>query len=212
MSRDDTLIFIDTCSLLDSCWNVSRCGTISNNAEKASRFWGYELPTLSQIGSIIVTKRNYDELIKLSKVHDNPSRPQLGLRCEIVLDRLSPLITEGIVSIVGDPNDPFADAILLSVALKFRTQRNLLFITQDRALATDLIAISDFQSVRPRKGYELKVRRIDPNGSIARWHLDKGRPKPRNTSSTREEAGQNNPLRSSSSDQTINSPKQEWWR
>ena len=67
---------------------------------------------------------------------------------------------------VGDPNDPFADAILLSVALKFRTQRNMIFITQDRNLAEDLESIRRFRSVSPRKGYDIKIRRVARSGAV----------------------------------------------
>lgn len=171
MLTSDTYIFIDTCSLLVSCWDMSRDNTIVYNQKKDRRFWDGEVPTLAQIGTIILTKRNYDELNKLSSVHNDPKRPQLGERCSQVLSRITPLLADKTISIAGDPNDPFADAILLSVALKFRTQKNLLFLTQDRALASDLIAISNFQSVRPRNGYELKVRRLNAEGRIDHWHF-----------------------------------------
>ena len=208
MSTSDTYIFIDTCSLLVSCWDVFRDNTVAYNQEKDQRFWGGEISTLERIGTIILTKRNYDELKKLSHVRNDPRRPQLGERCSQVLSRLAPLLAKKTISIVGDPNDPFADAILLSVALKFRTQKNLLFLTQDRALASDLIAISNFQSVRPRSGYELKVRRLNVRGAIERWHLG-------GVSSgwqTKSYSRPNQIFRGKIKQESDQSPEHEWWR
>ncbi len=210
MSVSDTYIFIDTCSLLVSCWDVSRNNTVIYNQEKDKQFWDGEMPTLSRVGTIILAKRNYDELEKLSHVRNDPNRPQLGERCSQVLSRIAPLLSNKTISIVGDPNDPFADAILLSVALKFRTQKNLLFLTQDRALAFDLIAISNFQSVRPRNGYELKVRRLSEKGSIERWHFNdmsggwhaKSHPKTKSKSILPDKTRQG----------SNQSPEHEWWR
>lgn len=159
--------FIDTCSLLDSCWN--RVGG-SSSAErfefsqaKADRFWGTEFRSLEAAGRVIIPKRNYDEL---NKHANNPKKLDLSQRAKVILNRIRLLSAEGRVEVVGDPNDPFADAILLSVALKFRTQRNMIFITQDRNLAEDLESIRRFRSVSPRKGYDIKIRRIGRNGAI----------------------------------------------
>ena len=203
MLGSDTLIFIDTCSLLISCWDSRRRGseeTFTLNHEKERRFWDVLLPSLACVGELIVTKRNYDELAKLSSVRNDPGRPLLAERCMHVLKRLHPLIENQVVSIVGDPNDPFADAILLSVALKFRTQKNLLFITQDRALASDLIAISNFKSVRPGR-HQMKVRRLDGDGGIQKWQF-------RDSASAEMNPSFRGP---SASDEHLKAPK-EWWR
>ena len=202
MPGTDTLIFIDTCSLLVSCWDSKGRGnseTFTFNHEKERRFWDALLPSLVSVGELIVTKRNYDELVKLSAARNDLGRPLLAERCSHVLKRLHPLIENNSVSIVGDANDPFADAIMLSAALKFRTQKNLLFITQDRSLASDLIAISNFKSVRSR-GRQMKVRRLDRSGGIERWQFrDRG---PTDKSSSSHE-----PL---ASDEQAPSLK-EWW-
>lgn len=217
MPSPETLIFIDTCSLLVSCWNIDRNNAVNYNPRKDVLFWGQELPLLSSLGSVILTKRNYEELVKLSSISNDSKRPRLGERCKTVLERLRPRIEEGTVSVVGDPNDPFADAILLSVALKFRTQKNLLFLTQDKALANDLISISQFKSVRPRKNYELKVRRIGLSGAIERWHINSAslnkRSKQRRsakseTASSCVVEGSNVVEEQSTAQQIL----QEWWR
>lgn len=207
MPTNDTYIFLDTCSLLVSCWDITRDNDVAYNAEKDCRFWQVEISTLAHAGSIILTKRNYDELVNLSNVNNDPSRPMLGKRATQVLARIAPLLGSGIISIVGDPNDPFADAILLSVALKFRTQKNMLFLTQDRALATDLIAISNFQSVRPRKNYELKVRRLNKAGVIEHWHFYKKRNAfIENMTKPRQDMGP-----TSGTLTQFQGPEKEWW-
>ena len=169
---------------------------------KEHAFWNVVLPSLSAVGEVIITARNYEELSKLSTVSDDKDRPALAERCIHVLKLLRPLIESGFVSIVGDKNDPFADAILLSVALKFRTQKNLLFITQDRALASDLVALANFASVRPR-GFEMKVRRLSSNGDIETWRFtEKGWGKNPNRS----------PFPQAPSSNELPQTPGEWWR
>lgn len=209
MSGTDTFIFIDTCTLLVSCWNENEDGLIVYDQNKDASFWQIEIPTLIHAGKLIVTKRNYDELVKLSHVRNDPNRPQLGERCEFVIQRLNPHIANGAISIVGDANDPFADAILLSAALKFRTQKNLLFITQDRALAEDLAAVSFFQSVRPRNGYELKVRRITREGRLSPWRFASSQREAKQAQPRKSERLQNAP---STKHVSEDSPQLEWWR
>lgn len=171
MIASNTYIFLDTCSLLVSCWNRQKDGSFLYNADKDRRFWQVEIHSLVNAGTVVLAKRNHEELIKLSKIHNDPQRPGLAGRCKVVLERVSALTANKKLIIVGDANDPFADAILLSAALKFRTTKNLLFLTQDRALATDLISIANFKSVQPRRGNELKVRRINDEGAIEKWCL-----------------------------------------
>ena len=159
--RTDTFIFIDTCSYLVSCWD--REGSYSQAKEYT--FWKQILPSLFEIGKVIIPQRNYEELLKHSK---STSDQSLAEHSKHVMEMLEPFIQEGKIERVGDANDPFADAILLSVALKFRTTHNMAFITQDRKLATDLTAIQNFQSVVPHGGQTIKVRRIASNGKLER--------------------------------------------
>jgi rRNA-processing protein FCF1 len=168
MNSERFYIFVDTCSLLESCWNFSEKGPSEEIFEysksKDNAFWNSELMALISSGDIIIPKRNYDELLKHS---NNSSRPNLAGRAKFVLRRISEINKTGeLIQIVGDKNDPFADAILLSVALKFKTQKNMLFITQDRNLAADLEAIRNFASVDNRSGYDIKIRRISENGTL----------------------------------------------
>ena len=156
------LIFLDTCSLLDSCW-VQRGSTperFDYSREKEARFWNHELGSLFGRGQIILPARNYEELLKFQGRGDE----SLALRANHILKILSIHIGNKAIKVVGDANDPFADAILLSAALKFRTREDLLFITQDRGLACDLFSISQFRSVHTNK--KLDVKRIANNGAL----------------------------------------------
>ncbi|WP_294440427.1 hypothetical protein [uncultured Slackia sp.] len=161
-------IFLDTCSLLDSCW-VQRGSTperFDYSREKEARFWNHELSSLFGRGQIILPARNYEELLKFQGREDE----SLALRANHILKILSMLIGNKAIKVVGDANDPFADAILLSVALKFRTREDLLFITQDRGLACDLFSISQFRSVHSNK--KLDVKRIAKNGALEAFGLN----------------------------------------
>lgn len=166
MSKDKRpFIFIDTCSLLDSCWDCvdRKTDTFEYSRAKDVTFWGKEFPSLAGMGEVIIPRRNYEELIKHA---NNQKKPGLADRSKFILKRIDSLISEGKIQVVGDENDPFADAILLSVALKFRTQKNMAFITQDRKLAHDLESIRNFRSVEPRNGLDIKVRRISKDGRL----------------------------------------------
>lgn len=158
-------VIIDTSSLLASCWNGDeRKGeTITHDAAKEQRFWKDELGRLGRTGRLILPRRNYEELLRHAK---SPKDARLAERSKYILNKLAPMIREGVFEVAGDDNDPFADAIMLSVALKFRTQHNLLFITQDRGLARDLQKVMEFESVQPRGGQVMAVRRLSPRGSV----------------------------------------------
>lgn len=183
MPAPEALIFLDTCSLLETCWIRTPPDTWLHSPEKEACFWSETLPTLQAIGRIIVPARVYDELKKHAS---NQEKPELAQRSHVVLEKLKLLRKRNSIEVFGDPNDPFADAIMLSVALKFRTQNNLLFVTQDRNLAHDLIAVANFQSVRPRKGAELKVRRISTKGTLGKHrNLENATQQNRNTAPLR---------------------------
>ncbi|WGT46680.1 hypothetical protein [Tessaracoccus lacteus] len=164
MSTRKTLVFIDTSSLLDSCWKGDeRHGQpITHDPRKEEAFWDGELARLATNGRLVLTARNYEELVK----HSN-SKFKRGLadRSKYILEKLAPLIKRGTFEVVGDSNDPFADAVLLSVALKFRTQSNLMFVTQDRALANDLQKVVSFESILPR-GKTMEVCRVTGSGRL----------------------------------------------
>ena len=172
------LIFLDTSSLLASCWNGDdrRGEQVRHDEPKESTFWNVEVANLAHRGTLILPLRNRDELVKHSNASANPL---LAQQARHIISKLEPLVAQQTIEIVGDANDPFADAILLSVALKFRTQHSLWFITQDNALARDLHAITKFESVQPRGGQQLEIRRIAPSGRLERFrNLERGNSSP----------------------------------
>lgn len=205
MNSVTTLIFIDTSSLLVSCWmGDDRKGeAITHNPRKEQVFWDHEVVTLAARGRLVLTARNYEELIKHSK-----SKVKAGLadRSKHVLAKLAPLIKAGTVEVFGDSNDPFADAVLLSVALKFRTQANLVFVTQDRALARDLLKVVGFESVRPRGGQTMEVGRVAGSGRVEAVSNRR-----RATGSPRAFSNSSTPALTTSSDKATEPPLKPWW-
>lgn len=165
MRRTNNLTFLDTSSLLVACWRGDdRIGEqITLDAAKEAAFWSREIPRLAATGRLILAARNHEELVKHSR---STQKADLAERAKYTLSKLAPLVKAGTVEVAGDANDPFADAVLLSVALKFRTQANLHFITQDRALAKDLQRIIGFESVRPRGGQTMVISRVTSSGRV----------------------------------------------
>lgn len=165
MTRTRTLIFLDTSSLLVACWNGDdrRGEQIVHDPAKEANFWTHEIPRLTGTGRLVLAGRNKEELTKHSR---STQKTDLAERATYTLAKLSPLVKAGTIEVAGDSNDPFADAVLLSAALKFRTQANLHFITQDRALAKDLQRIVQFESVRPRGGQTMIVSRVVRSGRV----------------------------------------------
>lgn len=165
MHEIQTYIFIDTCSLLFSCWSGKEdtSGNIKYDKNKEQTFWNHDLRNLLKKGRVVIPVRNYEELKKHAK---NNKKPGLAKRSEYVLSAIDDLIGKKYFQLVGDNNDPFADAIILSAALKFRTNKNLIFITNDKKLSHDLISIKNFQSVEARNGQFFTVYFIGNRGNL----------------------------------------------
>ena len=129
-------IFIDTCSLL---------------SEQADIFWSHIVPILQrEEKSIIVPFRVYEEVKKFA---ENPvlcvqkGNPTLNHRAKAALNNIDKLRKAGVVAIFGDKHDNFADNVFQTVFTQFRLKYNLMLITQDYNLASDIIAIGKSKSV-----------------------------------------------------------------
>ena len=118
-------IFIDTCSLL---------------SEYAESFWEHIIPILTnEKASMIVPLRVYEEVEKYAndlelckkKAADNPG---LNLAAKRAKARIIKLQTEGLVRVLGDENDNFADNVFQTVFTQYRMKYNLILITQDKTL------------------------------------------------------------------------------
>lgn len=205
MNSPTTLIFIDTSSLLVSCWkgDERKDEAITHDPSKEQAFWDREVARLAASGRLVLTARNHEELIKHSR---SKAKPGLADRSKYVLAKLAPMIKVGTVEVVGDGNDPFADAVLLSVALKFRTQANLVFVTQDRALAQDLLKVVSFESVRPRGGQTMDVRRVAGSGRVEAFG-NRGRA----AESLGAFSSSNTPVMAPSPAEATQPPARAWW-
>ena len=149
-------VFIDTCSLL---------------SEYADSFWKHIIPVLTnEKASIIVPLRVYEEVEKYAndlelckrKAPDNPGLNQAARRAK---EKIIKLQSEGLVRVLGDENDNFADNVFLTVFMQYRMKYNLILITQDKNLAADILRISDSKAVTVST--KTLVRRINKHGYLS---------------------------------------------
>ena len=151
-------IFIDTCSLL------------SNQADV---FWKNITPILErEHKAIIVPFRVYEEVKKFA---DDPERcakkqdPGLNHRAKVALRNIVVLQKAGIIQVFGDKNDNFADNVFQTVFTQFRLKYNLMLITQDRNLASDIIGIGKSKAVSTTN--RILVERINKYGYLSLMNL-----------------------------------------
>ncbi len=149
-------IFIDTCSLL---------------SEYADSFWEHIIPILTEEkASMIVPLRVYEEVEKYAndlelckkKAADNPGLNQAAKRAK---ERIIKLQAEGLVRVLGDKNDNFADNVFQTVFTQYRMKYNLILITQDKNLAADILRISESKAVTVNT--KILVRRINKHGYLS---------------------------------------------
>lgn len=152
----DYKIFIDTCSLL---------------SEFAESFWEHIIPILrQQKASIIVPFRVYEEVEKFAGSIElcqrkSPDNPNLNRLARLAKARIIKLNSEGLVRVLGDKNDNFADNVFQTVFTQFRMKYNLLLITQDKNLAIDISRISESKAVTVNT--KIQVRRINKHGYLS---------------------------------------------
>jgi len=152
-------IFIDACSLL---------------SEQADIFWAHIVPVLQhETKSVIVPFRVYEEIKKFA---ENPALctqkrdPNLNQRAKATLNNIAKLQKAGVVAVFGDKNDNFADNVFQTVFTKFRLKYNLMLITQDRNLASDIIAIGKSKSVNTAN--RILVEQINKYGYLSIFHFN----------------------------------------
>lgn len=139
-------IFIDTCSLLD---------------DNAEQFWENITPFLIENNSsIIIPYRVYEEI----KKHEN-SNHNLQQKAQVVLKRIVELYNKGLIRVLGEKTDDFADQVFQMVFMRYRMKYNLLLITQDKKLANDILNFSKSQSVRVNT--KTLVRKINKYGFLS---------------------------------------------
>ena len=146
--KHDYRIFIDTCALLDPAFPA---------------FMERVTPLLTKYDNkIIVPIEVNKELINL---YDK--KPELRERVLYVLDTIK-RNEDNVFRIMGDENDPFPDNLFHVLCSRFRTKYNLLFITQDRSLAADLLNMNMVESVKAKP---VAVKRIFKDGNLENHYL-----------------------------------------
>lgn len=158
-SIKDFKIFIDTCSLL---------------SEQADAFWAHAVPILQREKKfIIVPLRVYEEVQKFAENPDlcaKKNDPRLHHRAKAALNNIGKLQRAQIVQVYGNETDNFADNVFQTVFTQYRMKYNLMLITQDRALAGDILAIGKSQSVNTKN--RILVERLNRDGNLSVFHLD----------------------------------------
>ena len=153
-------IFIDTCSLF---------------YYQADLFWKNIVPILErEQKSIIIPYRVYEEVKKFA---DNPDLclrkkdPTLNQRAKKVLNNIDILQKKRLVEIFGDPDDLYiADNVFQTVFTKYRLKYNLMLITHDRNLASDILMIGKSKAVSTTN--QILVERINKYGYLSIFSLD----------------------------------------
>ena len=153
----DYKIFIDTSSLLE---------------ESAENFFQNIVPILErEQKALILPMSVYKELKNLANDADYckqkyPNNPELNIRAIQACKNIIRLSKKNFIGIFADPDDgDFADNVFLHVFTKKRMQYNLLLITQDRGLASEIINLGkDNAAVKGIK--KISVQRLDKDGSL----------------------------------------------
>ncbi len=149
-------IFIDTCSLLTGYVDV---------------FLNHIVPILIEEKTyIIVPLRVYEEVEKYANNLElcqkkAPNNPNLNRVARQAKDRIIKLQREGLIKVFGDKNDNFADNVFQTVFTQYRMKYNLILITQDKNLATDILRISESKAVIANT--KILVRRINKHGYLS---------------------------------------------
>ena len=149
-------VFIDTCSLL---------------SEYADVFWEHLIPVLvEEKSNVIVPLRVYEEVEKYANDAElcqkkAPDNPNLNRCARHAKERIIKLQADGLIRVLGDKNDNFADNVFQTVFTQYRMKYNLILITQDRNLASDIMRISESKAVTVNT--KILVRRINKHGYLS---------------------------------------------
>lgn len=154
--RDDYKIFVDTCSFM--------------HPKAEHYFFKILAPLLIQYNSkIIIPKRVAEEVIKHQTSTIEKTKNLANAAYKISKEYQS----HGILEILGEENDPFADCVFLYVFLRYITKYNLALITQDVNLALDILSLSDLKSVNQKKLITAVKLHKYRDGEIIAWRKSK---------------------------------------
>lgn len=137
LHKEDVRIFIDTCSMM------------SNNFDS---FLGALIPVLATNNKKLVIP--YSCLQELKK-HEGNSKLKKDADSAI---ELLEIINE-YIEIRGNKDDgTFADNVFLRVFTQFRLKYNLILITEDKGLKTDILNLNNSKSVSSKRIYVFNIR------------------------------------------------------
>ena len=151
-------IFVDACSLLHP---------------DADKFWMNIVPILQRENKkLIIPLRVYEEVDKFAsdpKQYEkkNQSDPQFHSRAVKAKQNIIKMKSAGIVAVMGDETDNFADNVFLTVFTKYRMKYNLMLVTQDNNLSNDIINIANSLSVNSH--HRIVVEKINRHGFLSAY-------------------------------------------
>lgn len=163
-------VFSDTCSFINmgSYQRDQETGVEIKNANRARVLMDQELPNLCVGGTLVVPYSEMKEMKNLAVKRKDDST--LVKNIYEVYNRVIALVRSGRVLMPKGEHDPFVDAIFIRAAVEFRSRYDLVFITQDRKLAQDLIDVRGFGAINAKK--KLDVMRVTKGGHIVNWRTD----------------------------------------
>ena len=147
------IIFIDTSSLLEP---------------GADRFWEKIIPYLErECAKVIILYAVYNEL-RVHCVQKDPSKPDLNAIAINAKNNLLRLHRDKYILFCGKRTDTFADHVFLMRFRKYMLDYNLMLITQDKNLASDILNIGKSKSVKTQN--RIMVACINIDGDLRKFN------------------------------------------
>lgn len=139
-------IFIDTCSFMH---------------DGIADFYAVMKPYMQKYNNkFIISKRVAEELNRLSE----DKKAERAKKAANGIHVVNKMLSEGLALIKGEESDDFADQVFHVVFTKFRMKYNLMLITQDNNLGTEILALNNQQSVK--SGKRIAVKKLGNKGQL----------------------------------------------
>lgn len=106
---------------------------------------------------------------ELKKHTKNTQEKELAKDSKKMLKLMKRLQKQRLIDVKGQKSDEFADNDFAVIFTKFRLNNNLLLITQDAALADDILRLNESKSVR---GNDVVVKRINTYGFLSSFSFE----------------------------------------
>ena len=147
-------LFVDTCSFMH---------------EKAPDFFYKHLVhILIDQGKMLIIPDKVKEELKYLQKSPKPETRNAARRGAEIIKQFQ---KDKLIDIRGEKNDPFTDNVFHYVFSKFRTKYDLALITQDKALALEILALNDSLAIKTSK--RIIVFWIGRGGNLMMWRNNK---------------------------------------